>query len=252
VVGRVIRERSVSFDSMPPTSDRSGSTRSELLVQDRSLSPRSHSDTWVGWRGPEWAAQTSAWRVRRSTSLRRRAARRSRVRAASCLVGARQRGGQHGVDERAVDQQVDVVEPVAQDRRHAPSSASRGPGSGSDGDPIKPPAAGSTSLVAAHDNQGGMVRHQVGCWAVIAVLAAGCATSDANQPPPSDHTDIWFAQHMVPHLLQTTTILHLAQDRITHPELARLATTMDRQGQAHLAQLQEWLASRGLAPMPGS
>jgi uncharacterized protein (DUF305 family) len=83
---------------------------------------------------------------------------------------------------------------------------------------------------------------------VITVLVAGCATSDANQPPPSDHTDVWFAQHMVPHLLQTTAIVNLAQDRITRPELARLATTIDRQGQAHLAQLQEWLASRGLAP----
>jgi uncharacterized protein (DUF305 family) len=92
------------------------------------------------------------------------------------------------------------------------------------------------------------VRHRSGCWLVIAVLVAGCASSDANQPPPSDHTDVWFAQHMVPHLLQTTAILHQAQDHITHPELARLATTMDRQGQAHLAQLQHWLASRGLAP----
>ncbi len=83
---------------------------------------------------------------------------------------------------------------------------------------------------------------------VIAVLVAGCATSDANQPPPSDHTDVWFAQHMVPHLLQTTAIVDLAQDRITGPKLVRLATAMDRQGQAHLAQLQDWLASRGLAP----
>jgi uncharacterized protein (DUF305 family) len=57
-----------------------------------------------------------------------------------------------------------------------------------------------------------------------------------------------FAQHMVPHLLQTAAIIDLAHDRITRPELARLAATIDRQGQGHLAQLQEWLASRGLAP----
>jgi uncharacterized protein (DUF305 family) len=92
------------------------------------------------------------------------------------------------------------------------------------------------------------VRRTLGCWVVIAVLVAGCATSDANQPPPSDETDVWFAQHMVPHLLQTAAIVNLARDRSTRPELVRLAATIDRQGQAHLAQLQEWLASRGLAP----
>jgi uncharacterized protein (DUF305 family) len=102
-----------------------------------------------------------------------------------------------------------------------------------------------------------MVRYRFRCWVVIAVLAAGCATSDANQPTASDETDVWFAQQMVPHLLQTTAIVHLAQDRITRPELARLADTIDRRGQAHLAQLQGWLAGRGLAPydpqqQPGS
>jgi hypothetical protein len=40
----------------------------------------------------------------------------------------------------------------------------------------------------------------------------------------------------------------LARDRITHPELARLADTIDQQGRAHLQRLQGWLASRGLAP----
>ena len=93
-----------------------------------------------------------------------------------------------------------------------------------------------------------MVRRRLGYWVVIAVLVAGCATPDANQPPASDETDVWFAQHVVPYLLQTAAIVDLAQDRITRPELARLADTIDRQGQARLAQLQEWLASRGLAP----
>jgi uncharacterized protein (DUF305 family) len=83
---------------------------------------------------------------------------------------------------------------------------------------------------------------------VIAVVAAGCATPETSQTTASDETDVWFAQHMVPHLLQTTAIVGLAQDRITRPELARLADTINRQGQAHLAQLQAWLASRGLAP----
>jgi uncharacterized protein (DUF305 family) len=92
------------------------------------------------------------------------------------------------------------------------------------------------------------VRRRLGCWLVIAVLVAGCATPDANQPPASNKTDVWFAQHMAGHLLQTTSILHLASDRITHPKLTRLANTINQQGQAHLTQLQAWLASRGLAP----
>jgi uncharacterized protein (DUF305 family) len=83
---------------------------------------------------------------------------------------------------------------------------------------------------------------------VVAVLAAGCTTSNAGQSTASDHTDIWFMQHMVPHLLQTTAIVDLAGDRITRPELARLADTIDRQNQAQLQQLGGWLADRGLAP----
>jgi uncharacterized protein (DUF305 family) len=92
------------------------------------------------------------------------------------------------------------------------------------------------------------VRRTLGCWILIAVAAAGCATPQTNQPAASDQADVWFAQHMVPHLLQTTAVVDLAEDRTTHPELARLADTIDRQGQAHVAQLQAWLASRGLAP----
>ena len=92
------------------------------------------------------------------------------------------------------------------------------------------------------------MQRRLGCWVVIAVLVAGCATPDANQPTASDETDVWFMQHMAGHLLQTTSILHLSSDRITRPKLTRLANTISQQGQAHLAQLQAWLASRGLAP----
>jgi uncharacterized protein (DUF305 family) len=93
-----------------------------------------------------------------------------------------------------------------------------------------------------------MVRRRLGWWLLVAVLAASCTTSNANEGTPSDQTDVWFMQHMVPHLLQTTTILDLAGDRITRPELTRLADTINQQGQAHLDQLQGWLANRGLAP----
>jgi uncharacterized protein (DUF305 family) len=93
-----------------------------------------------------------------------------------------------------------------------------------------------------------MMRRQLGWWLVVAVLAASCTTSNANEGTPSDQTDVWFMQHMAGHLRQTTAIMHLASDRITHPKLARLADTVDQQGQAHLQQLDAWLAGRGLAP----
>jgi uncharacterized protein (DUF305 family) len=93
-----------------------------------------------------------------------------------------------------------------------------------------------------------MVGRRFGCWVVIAVLAAGCATPAVNQPTANDETDVWFMQHTVPHLLQTSSIVDLARDRITRPELALLADSIDQQGQAHLQQLQGWLNERGLAP----
>ena len=92
-----------------------------------------------------------------------------------------------------------------------------------------------------------MVRRRRGGWLLVAVLAAGCTTSGADQRPGSDQTDIWFAQHMVPHLLQTSAILDLAGDQLTGPKLARLAGTISRQSQADLQQLQGWLEGRGLA-----
>jgi uncharacterized protein (DUF305 family) len=92
------------------------------------------------------------------------------------------------------------------------------------------------------------VRRRLGWWLLVAVLATGCTTSDATQGQGSDQTDIWFAQHMVPHLLQNNAIVSLASDQLTRPKLTRLAATINRQSQADLQQLQGWLESRGLAP----
>ncbi len=56
----------------------------------------------------------------------------------------------------------------------------------------------------------------------------------------------WFAQRMVPHLLQTSAILDLAGDQLTRPKLVRLAGRINRQSHVHLQQLQGWLEGRGL------
>jgi uncharacterized protein (DUF305 family) len=83
---------------------------------------------------------------------------------------------------------------------------------------------------------------------VIVVLAAGCTTPDANrQPMGNDQTDVWFAQHMVPHLLQDASIASLIRARLIDPELVQLAGRIHRRSQARAAQLLEWLAERGLA-----
>ena len=84
-----------------------------------------------------------------------------------------------------------------------------------------------------------------------AALVAGCAAPAAERyavPVTADATDVWFMQHLVPHLRQTVSVLTLCEDRISRPELARLATQASLQGQAHLARLQAWLDQRGLAP----
>ena len=92
------------------------------------------------------------------------------------------------------------------------------------------------------------MRRRFAGWVVLAALVAGCATTDASQPPVDDRTDVWFMQHMVPHLLQDTSIVYLTRDRLADGELARLADRSYRRDQAHLAELQGWLAERGLAP----
>jgi uncharacterized protein (DUF305 family) len=93
------------------------------------------------------------------------------------------------------------------------------------------------------------VRRRLGGWLILAVLAAGCATPRAShQPAVNDQTDVWFAQHMVPHLLQDTSIAYLTRGRLTDPKLVRVANRIHRRGQAEATQLLEWLAERGLSP----
>jgi uncharacterized protein (DUF305 family) len=90
-------------------------------------------------------------------------------------------------------------------------------------------------------------------WAIaVTLLVAGCAplNPDASTPASAaaDQTDVWFMQHMVPHLRQTTSIVFLTRDRITRPALVRRADAINQRGQADIQQLQEWLSQRGLAP----
>ncbi len=92
------------------------------------------------------------------------------------------------------------------------------------------------------------MRRRLGSWVAITVLAAGCATPPASRPTVNDQTDVWFMQHMVPHLLQDTSIAYLTRHRLADPELARLADRIYQRNQAHVAELQGWLAERGLAP----
>jgi uncharacterized protein (DUF305 family) len=89
---------------------------------------------------------------------------------------------------------------------------------------------------------------RLGCFVVIAVLAAGCAAPAANQPAANDQTDVWFMQHMVPYLRQTTVVVSMAREHLTDPELVQLADTVTRRSQADIDQLQRWLDQRGLSP----
>jgi uncharacterized protein (DUF305 family) len=103
------------------------------------------------------------------------------------------------------------------------------------------------SQLHARDSQGARLR-RLGCFVVIAVLAAGCATPAAHQPTANDRTDVWFTQHMVPYLRQTTTVVSLTRPYLTDPTLARLADKVNRTSQADIQQLQGWLDQRGLSP----
>ena len=93
---------------------------------------------------------------------------------------------------------------------------------------------------------------RVGRWAIIvALLAAGChgpAPAAGAPAAVADQTDVWFMQHMVPHLRQASSIAFLNRDRITRPELARLADWITRRDQAAIDRLEGLLALQGLAP----
>jgi uncharacterized protein (DUF305 family) len=92
------------------------------------------------------------------------------------------------------------------------------------------------------------VRQRLGWWIVVALLAAGCAAPRSLRPVATDQTDVWFMQHMVPYLRQTTVVVSLTREHLTDPGLARLAATVIRRGQADIDQLQRWLDQRGLSP----
>jgi uncharacterized protein (DUF305 family) len=95
------------------------------------------------------------------------------------------------------------------------------------------------------------VHGRAGRWAiVVALLAAGChgPVPAAGAPAADDRTDVWFMQHMVPHLRQVSSIAFLNRDRITRPELARLADAIIRRDQAAIDRLQGLLALQGLSP----
>jgi uncharacterized protein (DUF305 family) len=87
---------------------------------------------------------------------------------------------------------------------------------------------------------------------VVALLAAGCRgpalPAGSPETAAAGQTDIWFMQHVVPHLRQMVSIVSLTRDQITHPALLRLADQITERSQANLDQLQGWLSALGLAP----
>jgi uncharacterized protein (DUF305 family) len=125
--------------------------------------------------------------------------------------------------------------------------------------PVKHPDGSAETIEKAHQDgerrtrrQGGIVRVRLGAWAILVVLlAAGChgPVPGASPPAPAaDPTDVWFMQHMVPHLWQVVSIASLTRAQVTHPALGRLADTMARRDQADITRLQGWLYLQGLAP----
>jgi uncharacterized protein (DUF305 family) len=93
------------------------------------------------------------------------------------------------------------------------------------------------------------VRVRLGlCAVVVALLATGCRGPVPPSPPAAaDQTDVWFMQHMVPHLWQAVSIVSLTRGQVGHPALGRLADAMARRDRAAINRLEGWLALQGLA-----
>jgi uncharacterized protein (DUF305 family) len=92
------------------------------------------------------------------------------------------------------------------------------------------------------------VRRWLGWGMVVALLAASCAAPPPPPPMAADTTDVWFMQHMVPYLRQTTVVVSLTREHLTDPGLARLADTVTRRSLADIDLLHRWLDQRGLSP----
>jgi uncharacterized protein (DUF305 family) len=88
------------------------------------------------------------------------------------------------------------------------------------------------------------VRQRLRWW----IVAAGCAAPRPLRPVATDQTDVWFMQHMVPYLRQTTVVVSLTREHMADLGLARLADTITRGSQADIDQLQRWLDQRGQSP----
>jgi uncharacterized protein (DUF305 family) len=93
-----------------------------------------------------------------------------------------------------------------------------------------------------------MVQRRIGWLVVLAVLAASCAAPRSPGLVATDQTDIWFTQHMIPYLRQTTTVVFMTRPHLADPALARLADMTNSAAQADINQLQGWLDQRGLSP----
>jgi uncharacterized protein (DUF305 family) len=90
------------------------------------------------------------------------------------------------------------------------------------------------------------VRRRFGWWVLVLCLA-GCTPATSQGPVVDDQADIWFLQHMIPHLRQTMVATSLTREQLDDPRLVRLADAITRRSQSDIDQLQGWLDQRGLS-----